>query len=332
MTTERGRARAASFPHYHVDAGLDLRLETFALDDGDTGPVPGESAELELFEYGSWNRARVTGSVLVSEGVVERTFPADERDDPPAEVFLVFQCGDSLYRRGERLSAGTLSEGGESVVDVEFELERADYVGEVEVEPVMVRTDTGSSSGDGYAAFEGLEVADGDPWSIHVDEPEETPGNRIPAHLKSFAETHVDDEDLFHVRRSPPHDPEIWVNSDNPGVADVLQSGGYHGFRPRLRKVILRQVAHPALVELVLWTASDLDPDGQWQYDWQQGVLVDVCQRMYDVDDPELVAERVHDAYHDDVGQFTNAVNSAVQKHLEADTALEEFIENEAPR
>lgn len=332
MTTERGRARAASYPHRHVEEGLDLRIETFALDESDAGSAPNGGDELELFQYGDWDRAHLAGEVRVADGVVEETLPPDERSDPPLDVFLVAECGDSLFRRGEQLHLGTVETDGGAVIDAEVTLARDDYVGAVDVEPVLVRTETGDPADGSYAAHEGLVVADGNELTVHVDEPDESSGNHIPARLKSFAETDVDDRDLFHLRRSPPHEPEIWVNAEFSGVADVLRSDGYHGFRPRMRDVVLSQVAHPAIVELVLWTASDLGDDGEWQYDWQEGVLTDICQVMYDVRDAELVAERVYEDYHEDAGRFVGEVNSAVQKHLEPDVALEVFVSDHGPR
>lgn len=330
MTTRRGRASTASVPHRHVGDGLGLRLETFTLDDTESGTAPSGDEEIELFQYPNWEKAQIAGRVRIEGGVVKKTFPPDERSNPPADVFLVIRCGDSLFRRGERIDVEGLSGGG-SEADVEFELTVDDYVGQVTIQPVMVRTETNESIGDGYAAYEGLEVATGNVWKIHVDEPTESSGNHIPARLKSFSDTDVDDHDLFHVRRAPPHEPEIWVNADYREIADVFESGGHHGFRPRLRDVLLSQVAHPAIVELTLWTASELTDEYEWQYDWQEGVLTDVCSQMYDVSDAELVAERVYEAYHDDVGRFAGELNSVVQKHLEPEIALTTLIEEEAP-
>ena len=322
------RHRSSTLPFPYSKDGLHFELTEYTLDGADTGDIELKAGEREIDLTGQggigesdepqpWDRATLAGHIEVPEAVVENVFPAEERENPPAKLYVTIRCHDTIYRDRVMVSAEPTPAGTH---DVAVDLEWSNLRGKVEVRPYLVRTAPGADDSE-YASKPNVRLADGEIHSILIDSWERDEEAFIDGEEASFSDSPnlPDGEKLYYLDFRKESDPKLWVNADHPRIADVLQSHGSVGAEPRMRDVILDQISYSVWTQLIMRTASAVDPDGEVAYEWQQTVIDSFGRKLYDVTDSTDAALRLRDEIAD-----TQRLPHLLER---IDRELQEFID-----
>jgi hypothetical protein len=170
-----------------------------------------------------------------------------------------------------------------------------------------------------------------------VDEPEKD-ADGFPFKYRDFSPEGMPSEELAHAF-SPNPNPKMMINNQHEGVVDVLQSGGTYGFRPLMKRVLKSDFGSMLWMQLVLHTASTIAETESTEFDWQEGVVVeitetDLCESLFDESlDYDDVVERLGEKVDDtsELRDFVRTLSEAVQLYTDHPTHLNRFIEEEAP-
>ena len=331
--TKTERTRTEALPYVYARAGLNFDATGYTVDDGNIGTIDDDTdRQLSLENLPGWKTTTMQGTIEISEDLIERVFPEDERDEPPGKLIVTADCLNTHNRFGrEVVDAPVEADTYEWRIDID----REDVRERVDINAYLVRTADSSHGSSRYGSYHGQRLADGVPWRVQIDEPDDWLGGHMVVQFKSFSDSvaSVPDDNLYYLDRSTPEQPRVWVNSDHEPIESALSSGGYTGFRPRMREVISATVAHQVWVELLMWTASDATEDGELEYDWQEAVLTEVGGKIYDEDDPVAIAQELHAAVTEpeNIPQLMDDINEALQGYIGSQDSLNEMIRREGP-
>lgn len=332
-STRTVRTRTEALPYVYARSGLAFAVTGYTVDDGDIGTIDDDSdRELSLENLPGWGTTTLQGTIEISESTIERVFPENERDEPPGKLIVAADCLNTHNRFGYQVVDAPVEA---DTYEWEIDINRDDVRERVDLNAYLVRTADGSHGSSRYASYHGQRLADGLPWRIRIDEPDDWLGGHMVVRFKSFSDSaaSVRDDNLYYLDRTDPEQPRVWVNSDHRPIEGALSSGGYTGFRPRMREVISGQIAHQVWVELLMWTASDATEDGDLEYDWQEAVIAEVGSKMYDEDDPVAIAQELHEAVTEpeNIPQLMDNINEALQEYIGPQDSLNEMIRREGP-
>lgn len=331
--TKRERTRTESLPYVYARGGLDFVVTSYTVDDGGTGTIDEDNdRKLSLENLPGWETTTIRGTIEVSDSLIEQVFPEDERDEPPGKLIVTADCLNTHNRFGyEVVDAPIESEEYEWEIDIGRDEVRERVV----LDTYLVRTEEGSHESNRHASYRGQRLAEGIPWRVQIDEPDDWLGGHMVVRFKSFSEsaTSVPEDNLYYLDRTDPEQPRVWVNSDHEPIKSALSSGGYNGFRPRMRDVISGTIAHQIWMELVMWTASDTTEEGEVEYDWQETVLAEIGGRMYDEENPIVIGQMLHEAVTEpeNIPQLMEDINEAMQDYIGPQESLNKMIRREGP-
>lgn len=314
------------FPYSHGTYALNVEIDRYSIDGTDDG-TPDSSRVLTLTGWADWTEVDVDGTVRLTREAIERGFPEEERADPPARLLLV----EDRPQTHDRGAVSVLATRDELVPGETYRwsrtLTRADTFGQVKLTPVLVRTRDGGGPPGVYAWVEDQEVADGAPVSIVADEVEQWLDGNMDVEIKPFSKTGAPEGNLFSLEKTTDNKPKLWINSELDLVANLLQSRVPAGPKADFRDGVAAQLAHPVWLELVLWTASDIDLDGKWNSDWQEAVLESIVQPMFGVDSPEDAAEQLRDfAERESLDLLIADLNEHLQQQLDEGPKLADLV------
>lgn len=293
MRRQSQRHRTTSLPYAYRRDGLEFELDGYSINGekpNDLNLKPGQT-EIVLPPDGEregWDTVRLIGTIRIPDTTVESVFPPDEQSEPPASLFVAIQCHQTIYRDRTVVESGPVEK---ERYPVEITLEREELRDRVELRPHLVRN--GSIEADGpYATDENHRVASGRIYTAVVD-PEENPESAwIDGEEISFSQSdHLPDGDeLYYLDLRNEARPKLWLNADYPRITDVLQTDGSVGAEPRMRDVVLDQIAHPVWAQLIVRTGCAVDEDGEVEHQWQETVIEAFAREMYDGDNPTEAA------------------------------------------
>ena len=298
------RHRTSTLPFPYSSDGLNFVVEAYTLDGTDTGEINLKAGEreIDLTGYGTigdsdgtqpWDQATLSGHIELPDDVVEKVFPHEEHAQPPAKLYVTVRCHDTIYRDRVMISTDSTPAG---TYHVSIDLEWSNLRGKVELKPYLVRTAPGKNNSE-HASKPNVRVADGEIYTILVDGWERDEQAFIDGEEMSFSESaHLPNgEKLYYLDFRNESNPKLWINADNPRIADVLQSDGSVGAEPRMRDVILDQISYGVWTQLIMRTASAVNPDGEVAYEWQQTVIDSFGQELYNVTDSTEAALRLRE-------------------------------------
>lgn len=308
-----------------------MDIESFTLDDDDESfevDKAGNQVFLENWED-DWQTLTLTGTVTIEDDL-EPVFPPEEwENEPLAELVIAVECEYTHLREGRTIVVDSF-ESGTTEFGIEFQASRV--YGTIELTPHVVRTEDADASGD-YRTHAGLELADGSPWLIHIDEVSDSSGPLLPPIFKSFEESDNDerfpDDAVYVVDKKELDSPTLYVNRDNEPIASALNSGP-RGKLGRVMNVYTDSILLPALSELVFWTAEDVDEDGEPNHDWQRDLLDQIVTKMYDVDSATEAGAELYREFHRD-GSMPDLLDDtalAIQEYLEMSDDMNKLVEN----
>jgi hypothetical protein len=271
-------SRTEFFPYPFAAGALELGYEVRSAEVtvGETGRVlatetpESDSIDLDL-------------EVRAEDGTFDLVLPQEERPSPPVAALVAMRSITSRTRQAITLDAvdglwrGTLS------------VPKRDAFGEIELQPMLVRTATGPV--DGYAAHEGALIADGEAVLLEVDEPPTPAGGFLEIKFDNFRETgnprRADNPDLLYMLDTDSDPPILWLNEGVDEFKSIMLAKGPRGYNLRIRDAmfdtIVSQVwtslAAIAITNLALVIVEqkeaddDSDPVDALPSEWQQRVL-----------------------------------------------------------
>ena len=338
MARHSQRHRTRNLPFRYREEGLEFELENYSLDgrkprDIDLAPgeatvdiAPEDQSGLSV-DRDAWDKASLYGRITLDEEVIEKTFPPEERDAPPAKLYVAVRCHDTIFR--DRVDVET-SSATPGEYDVTVPLSWEDFRGTVELRPYLVRTENrdGASS---YASSRNVKVASGDRYEIVVDHWDDDDPPAIDGEEASFSQTqHLpDDDELYYLDFRNEARPKLWINADHPRIADVLRSEGSVGAEPRMRDVVLDQISYAVWSQLVVRAATAIERDGSVEHQWQETVLEAFAPDLYDVADiddaKQLLREDVRDP--DGLAELVTRLDAELQEFIDPRRQLIHLME-----
>jgi hypothetical protein len=338
MARHSQRHRTTNLPFRYRSEGLRFDLEEYRLDGERSRQIdlaPGQT-EIDIApgtptDHGSdqesWDRATLSGFLKVPESLPEDLFPPEERDTPPAKLYVAVRCHDTIYRDSVVVQE-TPTTPGEYAVRIRLDWEN--FRGRVELRPYLVRTEERKTDGP-YATSRNVKVASGTRYEIVVDHWDDDAPPDIDGEEASFSQSpHLPGEDnLYYLDFRNEGRPKLWINSDHPRIADVLRSEGSVGTEPRFRDVILDQISYGVWSQLIVHAATAIDRDGDVEYEWQQTVLETFAPELCEVEDVEdakhLLREEVRDP--SGVSRLVRRIDTELQEFVDPRTQLINLME-----
>lgn len=338
MARHSQRHRSTSLPFRYQPEGLQFELEDYSQDGGTVNRIdlvpgqttvdiaPGSPANPSSGGE-SWDRTTLSGTIQVPEDILKNLFPPEERDEPPAKLYVAVRCHDTIYRDSVTVKEPptTADEYGVCVP-----LDWEDFRGSVELCPYLVRTEERATNGT-YASTRNVKLASGARYEIVVDHWDDDDPSAIDGEEASFSKAqHLPGDDkLYYLDFRNEARPKLWINADYPRIADVLRSKGSVGAEPRMRDVILDQISYGVWSQLIVQAAGAIDRDGNVKHEWQQTVLEAFAPELYDVTDVEdakhLLRNDIREP--DGVARLVSKVDSDLQEYISPRTQLIHLME-----
>jgi len=286
MDLRSQRHRTSSLPYAYRDDGIEFELEWYSVDSEKPCSIdlkPGQTNVQIPPEDEDWQVVEIGGELSLPPSTVNAVFPERDRSAPPARLYIAVRCHETIYRDRVVVSESPARTGAH---EFDLELDRADFRGEVELRPYLVRTEE-SEHGGQYSDSKNVRVASGETFTLVVDGQRDDEAAQIDGEEVSFSRApHLPGgEKLYHLDFRNEARPKLWINADYPRITDVLQTNGSVGTEPRMRDVILDQIAYGVWTQLVVRAGTAVGDDGGVEYRWQQTVVESFAREMYDTDD-----------------------------------------------
>jgi len=327
--TRSSRERIDDEPLRHAPSTLSIEIDTFSLDDDDNSfdvDKAGNEVFLENWQA-DWKKLSLQGELTIQD-TLESVFPPDEwKSGPMAEVVLAVECEYTHLREGRTVPVENFEAG---TTEFEIEFQSTEVYGTIEVTPLVVRIEDAETSGD-YRTHAGLELADGEPWYVNIDETDDASGPLLPPIFKSFEESDNDErfpnDAVYVVDKTKLEAPKLYVNRDHEPIAAALNTGP-RGKLGKVMNVYTDSILLPALSELVLWTAEDVDEEGEPEHDWQGDLLDEIVTEMYNEDSAANAAEELAQEYTDgDMTEILNKTSTTIQQFLEMSDDMNDLVD-----
>lgn len=316
---------------YGYDA-LELDVDSYRYDDGDFGEH-GLSSHSLVPLVDQWDYLTLNAEVHVPEGLFE--YVLQDEADPDRETALVVRADcrrthwrDVVARVDDGIAAGT--------IPVEIDLKHEQLLGTVELTPVLVRTAPDGSTdvpeNESYdpGRMPGLRLADGRSFAVLVDRDPDEVGSFLEVYSRRFEDPQPEDN-VFHLDHSSAEDPTYFVNQRVDLLVPLLKSQTPHGSKRWAREVLERLVTHPVWLEVVLWTAADID-EGNTRHEWQE-IVVEILVEEFDdldqFDDVEATKRQLEERISDPerIPDLVHELNRALQQYFDSRSDIENLLE-----
>lgn len=321
----RASASADDLPYRYREDAIDLSVTEYQVDTNPPARPQTDDDALELFPYQPWEDAELSLSLSVDSDDLDHVAEGDSPYD--AKLIVVVDSAATQLRyevvvKQAQLTAGTYTES----IDLDCNLFRE----AVTLTPRIVTTED-ATDGLPYAPKEGMRIAGGNTWKVHFDEPEES-GVGFPFRYRDFSDGDYP-EDAVHLLKQNPRDPAVLINSSNDPIVDVLQTEGFYGWRPYFKKVIKAELGTSTWIQLVVHTATTIAETDAPQHKWQEGVIEEIGEYLYDDPTYDTVVDNLGEAVSDpsELRSFIRELNVAVQLYLNQASHLNDFIDEYQP-
>lgn len=329
------KLRQTALPYPYRKNGLDLELREYRIDGSEPVELDQEeghsSVDLAVDEADPWDEATIRGTLTLPEEVVDSVYPPEERSSPPGKLYVAVRCRESIYRGRVDVSPGP----GEEFLevgdhDVEIPLEGKNLRGRVELHPFLVRSSEGEGDGP-FATTPNVRLAGGEPWTVVVDEDEESGSRLIDGEEAEFSEhDHLPDQDrLYHLDFRNADSPKLWINSGHSRIVDILHANGSVGAEARMRDVVLDQIQQGVWSQLVIRAISDVDEDGEPRHEWERAVLNIFARDLTDEDDVTQASIQLREELEDPEGVavLMERLDGSIQDYIDPRDQLINLIE-----
>jgi len=334
------RHRSTALPFSYRDEGVDFELNSFAVDNGDQTALDLNPAQTEIdlasavsssdsSNEPDWETITLNGKLRLPEETVQAVFPQGERAQPPAKLYVTVRCHETIYRDRVIISEAPTTAGE---YDVTLEVSKSTVRGAVELRPYLIRTESrpGEEPND-YADQKNFRVASGTLYYVVVDRPDDEGRAAIDGERVRFSQNaHLPDGNkLYYLDFRNESRPKLWINSDHPRIADVLQSRGSVGAEARMRDVILDQVSYGVWVQLLVRAGSAVDVEGEVEHEWQEMVLQTFASNLYETSDVSEATHRLKDDLSDPqtLPHVLQRIDSELQEYIDPREQLIHLME-----
>ncbi len=319
------RLRREFLPHKYAASGLRLQIEKVRFDSGDVFDKTDPHRHLVAIEdYKDWDTATLYGTVRVQEDIFDSILPEQERDTPPLEICVALRCNETYLRK--TFKDFQVDWRSERKCTLEIPLERAALSNTAELTASLIRT-TNCQDGfnDGYAVFKGAAVAGCRGWEIRIDPPKLPSSNYLDIRY-----THFDAEKkarLYEIACDTAS-PIIWLNKDNPEIANVLNSKAKRGITARMRDVFFDMITYAVWNQLFFKAASDIDEDGVLVHEWEYAVLEDFLPDLFpDMNSETARMEFAQVVHSDGLYFFLQQIDTILQERIEFKNQMAKLIQ-----
>lgn len=329
MTRHSQRHRTTTLPFSYRDKGVDFELNSFTVDDGSQTELELNPAQTEIKLASAvsssdssgepdWNTITLHGKLRLPEETVRAVFPQEERAQPPAKLYVTIRCHETIYRDRVVISDSPTTPGE---YDVALEVPKNTVRGTIELRPYLVRTESrpGEEPSD-YADQKNFRLASGTLYYVVVDRPDNEERAAINGERVRFSQNdHLPGGNkLYYLDFRNENRPKLWINSDHPRIAEVLQSRGSVGAEARMRDVILDQVSYGVWVQLLVRAGTAVDIEGDVEHEWQEMVLQTFARNLYETSDVEEATHRLRDDLSDPqtLPHVIQRIDSELQEYI----------------
>ncbi|NIC00245.1 hypothetical protein [Halobacterium sp. R2-5] len=329
MTRHSQRHRTTTLPFSYREKGVDFELNSFTVDDGSQTELELNPAQTEIDLASAvsssdrsgepnWNTITLHGKLRLPEETVQAVFPQEERAQPPAKLYVTIRCHETIYRDRVVISESPTTPGE---YDVVLEVPKNTVRGTVELRPYLVRTEShpGGQPSD-YADQKNFRLASGTLYYVVVDRPDDEERAAIDGEQVRFSQNdHLPGGNkLYYLDFRNESRPKLWINSDHPRIAEVLQSRGSVGAEARMRDVILDQVSYGVWVQLIVRAGSAVDVEGDVEHEWQEMVLQTFARNLYETSDVDEATHRLRDDLSDPqtLPHVIQRIDSELQEYI----------------
>lgn len=233
----------------------DLQLQVDAVDP-EHGMDP-NARYLRLWETEGveWT-IRVTVDVPASSPI--KVLPASEQHDPPLDLVVLLRSRTSRRREAHRLPYAV------GVSSLDLTLKSDDWIGLIDVEAHLVRTNDSSSTDGRHARDRGMVVGSADPVRIDIDEPRRPPGDSLQIKWLDFSEAGIPwleqhATNLFALRSAATTEPPVlYLNQGFEHAVAILNQTGQSGQKARTRDLVFHMIAHQVWSSVLASCLSEL--------------------------------------------------------------------------
>lgn len=329
------KLRQTVLPYPYRGNGLSLQVEGYQIEDEQPVELDNEressTVNLAVDESDPWERATLQGKVTLPEEVVESVYPPDERSSPQGKLYVAVRCPDSIYRdRVDIDASGTEGGVNPGVHEVKIPLKSDRLRGEVQLLPFLVRSTEGDSDTE-FATTPNVRLASGEPWTVVVDEEEESGNRLIEGEEAKFSEhDHLPGEKrLYHLDFRNVDSPKLWINSDHSRIVDILHANGSVGAEARMRDVVLDQIQQGVWSQLVVRAISDVDEEGEPRHDWERAVLNIFARDLTDEDNVSQASIQLREELDDPEGVavLMERLDGSIQDYIDPRDQLINLVE-----
>jgi len=240
---------AATFYPYRVAANeIDLGLSGLH----GTG-LAGYGGDSQILEEPVPTMIHLCASVSLDNSIYSSVLDQDELDDPPVSIYLIGKSRGS--RKTVVRNAGTGHwNNGVGVYRVEMEFSRAECVGDMTFEAVMVRDRPRSVHGGQYATEEGSRLAWSQERTILFDRPALHSGTALPFHWVNFSseadpELNSRKNQMCFLRYSGENLPTVFMNRDMGQEFEDLLQNSQNGVRLRSQQAV------EGILQMQIWNS-----------------------------------------------------------------------------
>ena len=340
MTQRSQRHRSTTLPFRYRQRGLDFDLDYYTIDGSKPRGIELKAGQSEIdivpaienkyrtdTELAEWTTINFYGHITVTEDTIVDVFPPEERERPPAKLYVARRCHETISRTRADVDEPF---DGPGTYEITITLERSELRGAVELHPFLVRTADGTHKDD-YAAVKNVRVAGGHSYRVIIDSKESEDPTHIDGEEVSFSDVaHLPaGEKLYYLDFRNEKRPKLWINADHPRITNILQSKGSVGAEPRMRDVILDQIGQGVWTQLVIRAGSAVDDDGNVPHEWQRMVIDTFAPNLYAADDSTEAALQLREDLEDtdNLPYFMERVNREIQEFLKPREQLINLME-----
>ena len=340
MSRHSQRHRSTTLPFSYRDRGVDFELDSFNINGGNKTALELNPSQTEIdlasalsssdsSDETDWNTFTLHGKLHLPEETVQAVFPQDEQGQPPAKLYVTIRCHETIYRDRVVISEAPTRPGE---YDVKLEIPKNTVRGTVELRPYLVRTQSRTTEEpNGYADQKNFQVASGTLYYVVIDRPDDEEPAAIDGEQVRFSQNaHLPDGNkLYYLDFRNESRPKLWINSDHPRIAEVLQSRGSVGAEARMRDVILDQVSYGVWVQLLVRAGSAVDVEAEVEHEWQEMVLQTFARNLYDTNDLSEATRQLRDELSDPetLPHVIQQIDSELQEYIDPREQLIHLME-----
>lgn len=324
MSRDQGSQRVDAVPYQYAGETLDFEYTAVELDGGPKRSI-GDTIDLDISDEGTWETGTLTVNVTVPRSTLQRVFPSGPPCD--GELVVTGYCPTNHYRFQSVVATDPISPGEHTgTVELEHEMVR----GRVELTPELVRTTVlpkqpPGHSGPPFAERASRKLAHGPVGTVDVDEPVDGRSKDLPTIPTSFSDGpfQADDGNTWYLDLTDEAKPKLYVNSDHGFVVPLLEDEGQHG-RGRVRQLVVDLYGTQIMTQFVLKAAELYVVHGETKYPWQERMLTEVCDDLFDGKSPAEVETMLEPGQ---LSETTNQIATRVQRRRAPHESLERVLE-----